>query len=292
MKNFIRSIFFIQTLLVLNSLNINAQTFAWANSINTALGSVNLFGISVDLNGNSYVTGDFQGTITLGTIQITSYGLTDMFIAKYNSNGNCLWAKHAGGVYWDNNPGFAGIAIDTNGNSYITGCFTGTATFDTVQIISYGPNSIDIFIAMYDSIGNCVWAKHAGGNYIDYGYAISVDKKGNSYITGPFEGTAHFGTISLSNYGPDGYSDIFIAKYDHYGNCLWAKHAGGNSNDGGAGITVDAYGNSYITGDYDGIAKFDTIQLTGGGFFTVIEVIPEISVDLFGIVSLIGVDSA
>lgn len=89
------------------------------------------------------------------------------------------WAKKAGG----NSEDFGyGISTDANGNAYVTGQFSGTATFGTIQLVSYGEG--DIFVAKYDANGNYIWAKKAGGNSGDIGIDISTDANGNSYVTG------------------------------------------------------------------------------------------------------------
>ena len=228
----------------------------WAKSAG-GISSDNGFAISTDANGNLYVTGDFEETATFGTIQLVSNGTLDIFIAKYDANGNCIWAKSAGGNQWET--GY-GIVTDANGNSNITGYFRGTATFGSIPLESNG--DFDIFIAKYDTNGNCVWAKNAGGNDYDGGRGISTDINGNSYVTGYFGGTATFGTIQLISYGE---WDIFVAKYDANGNCIWTKNAGGITYDVSYSISTDANGNSYITGYFGGTATFGTIQLISYG---------------------------
>ena len=204
--------------------------------------------ISVDASGNSYITGFFTSpTITFGTTTLINKdslnGSADIFIAKYDASGNVLWAKSAGG----NDIGQS-IAVDASGNSYITGYFLShTITFGTITLTNNG--GYDIFIAKYDASGNVVWAKSAGGSGYDEGYSISLDTSGNSYITGYFSSpTITFGATTLINYDSTGYEDIFIAKYDASGNVIWAKSAGGNSDDWGQSICTDVSGNSYITG--------------------------------------------
>jgi len=215
------------------------------------------FGICADAKGNSYISGYFSGTLTFGSILLTSYGGNDIVIAKYDSNGICLWAKHAGSTGNDN--GIA-IAADGNGNCIVTGYFAATATFGSNQLTSYG--STDIFIAKYGEDGNCIWVKKAGSYYSDYGYGIAADVNGNIGITGTYTGAATFGTIQLSSYGQN---DIFTARYDSSGNCLWAKHAGTKNQEMGNAIAFDSNLNSYITGSFMGIANFDIIQITSNG---------------------------
>jgi len=233
-----------------------AQSFNWVKQAGGD-SSASSSSISTDANGNSYVTGYFRGTATFGTIQLVSSGFEDIFMAKYDASGNCIWAKQAGGNSYDN--GY-GISTDTNGNSYVTGYFRSTATFGTIQLVSYGES--DIFIAKYDTDGNCIWAKQAGGNSYDISYGISTDANGNSYVTGTFADTAIFGTIQLVSYG---LNDIFIAKYDASGNCIWAKQAGGTHVENGVSISTDANGNSYVTGTFADTAIFGTIQLVSYG---------------------------
>jgi hypothetical protein len=228
----------------------------WAKQ---AGGSNDDFGyfISVDINGNSYITGEFRGTATFGLFQLTSFGSSDAFVAKYDPNGNCLWAKQAGGVGSDFGEG---LTVDANGNIYVTGYFQGPVVFGENQLSGFG--SYDIFIAKYDSFGNCLWAKQAGSPFSDGGTSISVDANGNCYVTGKFTGPAVFGTIQLSGLGNSD-SDIFVAEYDLNGNCLWAKQAGGTGYDAAWGISTDAKGNCYVTGQFTGPATFGTIKLAG-----------------------------
>ncbi len=217
-------------------------------------------GIAVDASGNSYVNGDFSGTVTFGSTTLTSKGNSDIFVAKLDSSGNWLWAKKAGGKGYDKGHG---IAVDAGNNSYVTGIFEGSATFGSTTLINKSSEYYyDIFIAKLDSSGNWLWAKNAGGTGTDWGHGIAVDASGNSYVTGYFDSDATFGSTTLTNNG--GY-DIFVAKLDSSGNWLWAKNAGGTGTDWGNGIAVDASGNSYVTGYFQSTATFGDITLTSNG---------------------------
>ena len=220
-------------------------------------------GIAVDASGNSYVTGFFGGSASFGSTTLISNGNYDIFITKLDSNGNWLWAKNAGGPNYDSG---CGIAFDTSGNSYVTGTFYSSADFGSTTLTSYG--DYDIFIAKLDSSGNWFWAKNAGGTNVDIGYGIAVDTSGNSYVIGYFEsGIVIFGptTYLISS----GYSDLFIAKLDSSGYCLWAQKAGGTSDDYGYGIVVDASGNSYVTGYFDSDATFGSIILYNNRYYDI-----------------------
>ncbi len=246
-------------ILVLSSILLFAQNvdWLWAKQAGGTSSDVS-YNIAVDANGYSYVTGCFRGSATFGTTTLTSSGEADIFVAKLNSNGNWLWAKQVGGTNKDSG---SGIAVDANGNSYVTGEFSASATFGTTTLTSSG--EADIFVAKLDSNGNWLWAKQAGGTSDDWSYGLAVDANGNSYVTGYFRSSATFGTTTLIFSGGD---DIFVAKLDSNGNWLWAKQAGGTDWDEGKSIAVDANGNSYVTGYFRSSSiTFGTTTLTSIG---------------------------
>jgi hypothetical protein len=213
--------------------------------------------IAIDGSGNCLITGRFYGIAKFDMITMTSFGGHDIFIAKYDSSGNVLWAKQAGGVGYDESNS---IVTDERGNSYIIGYYEGNVTFGTNTLNSAGGK--DIFIAKYSSSGNVVWVKRAGGLEDDYGQEISIDGSGNIYLTGYFHGTATFETITLTSQGG---SDTFIAKYDSSGSLIWIKQPSSTATDRGYGISTDDSGNSVITGYFEKTITFGNISLTSGG---------------------------
>ncbi|MCG8606262.1 DUF5011 domain-containing protein, partial [bacterium] len=228
---------------------------------NTDLGA----DIATDALGNSVVVGFFKGTADFGATMLNSVGSFDIFIAKYDANGNLLWAKRDGGT--GNDKGL-GIAMDSGGDNIITGRFSGTASFGSTTLTSAG--AVDTLISKYDAGGNVLWAKRAGGSEsgvdTDIGHKVDIDGSGNGLITGFFSGTADFGTTILTSNGTE---DVFVAKCDPSGNFLWAKRAGGSESgadtDQGAGIAIDGSDNALVTGYFSGTADFDTQSLTSAG---------------------------
>jgi hypothetical protein len=164
------------------------------------------------------------------------------------------WAKQAGANLID--VGNA-IAVDTAGNSYVTGFFTGTITFPLgVSLTSAG--GPDIFVAKYNPAGAFLWARQAKGLYNDWGNAISVDAAGNAYVTGIVGGgTVQFSSTQSITTNQD---DIFIAKYNAGGVLQWVLQGGGGpSIDYGSGIAaISATGDFYVTGVFNGTATFNT----------------------------------
>jgi hypothetical protein len=223
---------------------------------------------AVDGMGNGIVAGRFSGTADnpalFGSITLASAGgSTDIFIAKYDTQGNVAWVKQAGGRGEDQ---AFGLATDGVGNILITGRFRGPtndpSVFGSFQLFSAG-GSADAFVAKYDPDGNALWVKQAGGIDHDEGQNIAADPLGNIYVTGRFRGQANFDAVVLVS--EDGSDDVFVAKYDRNGNLLWAEKGGGSGQDSGSGVTVDAFGHAVITGYYEETAAFGTEALTAKG---------------------------
>ena len=215
--------------------------------------------IAVDGAGNAYVTGYFNNTATFGsyTLSATEGFYSDIFVAKLGTSGNWLWAVEAGAVEHDVGDG---IAVDGAGNAYVTGYFKNTAHFGNHTLTSSG--GYDIFAAKLNPSGNWLWAVKAGGTSVDQGYGIAVDGAGNAYVTGRFEGTATFGSHTLTSTGS---YDIFAARLNPSGTWQWAVKAGGTDSDTGSGIAVDGAGNAYVTGYFTGTATFGSHTLTSSG---------------------------
>ncbi|WP_340239953.1 Ig-like domain repeat protein [Emticicia soli] len=214
-------------------------------------------GTVTDASGNIYVVGTFQSNITFSNITLTSYGHSDIFLAKYNAQGVIQWAKRAGGPTSD---GGNGIAISGN-DIYITGYFAGTANFNTPS--STGSNEItgdfeEAFLAKYDTNGNFNWARRAGGPNNDTGFGVAVF--GNDvYLTGTFNGTANFNNPNASGSNEitsAGERDVFIAKYNSLGQFKWAKRAGGANYDLVGGIAVSGT-EIYIIGTFSSSINFN-----------------------------------
>jgi len=216
------------------------------------------YDISSDANGNTYTTGYFSGTAKFGSIQLTSSGVTDIFIAKVNSQGVYQWAVKAGGVGPDKGNA---IKTDAQGNSYVTGFYYGTATFGTTTISSVN-SSQDVFLAKYNSAGILQWVVSAGGSAGDIGNGVNLDNNGNVVITGQFQGSAVFGTTTLTsminpNSGNPSF-DVFTAKYSAAnGSFIWAKKGTAKYDDRGMDVACDLSGNIYVIGQFSDTIKFD-----------------------------------
>jgi hypothetical protein len=218
--------------------------------------------VASDDEGNSYITGYFYGSLNLGTTNISFpySGYQEMFIAKLNPSGAAVWAR---GMNCINNDNGKGIALDGNGNVFVTGTFTGSASPGNTNINSTG-NTEDMFLSKYDSQGSLLWIVDSGGTSTDNGYGVAVDKFGNAYVVGVFYGSANFGgTNVLYSYG--GSADGFLAKYTPNGALVWVQQMGGTGSDFARGVTVDRDGNPVVTGDFIDTAMFGAVCLITKG---------------------------
>jgi|LauGreSuBDMM15SN_2_FD.fasta_scaffold02887_2 uncharacterized protein (TIGR02145 family) len=230
-----------------------AGVLQWAKAIGGTGADVG-YGIAIDSNSNVYVTGQFVGTAYFYQPTAISYltsqnGSNDIFLAKYDTSGNLVWANGIGGPTVD--AGFQ-IAVDASNNVYLTG-------YTTLS------GNTNVFIKKCDANGAPAWYKTMGGTLADYGQGIAVDASNNVYITGSFQGTADFDpSASTANLTSAGGQDIFMAKYNASGDYVWAKSIGGNASFGdiGLGIAVDAISNVYITGNFSGTVDFDPSAAT------------------------------
>ena len=161
-------------------------------------------------------------------VAVTSRGPERITLLKLSPSGELLWTRHFGGSgYGDTET--EGLAVDGNGNAYVHGTLPGTGRREDIVVIKYDPDGNLLWTARYD---------HAGGTEEDA--AIALDHEANVYITGSSENAND----------PDEHSVAFTVKFDSNGQQLWSAIYQGRrpGYHGGQAVTVDAFGNAYITG--------------------------------------------
>ncbi len=207
--------------------------------------------ISRDSENNIYVTGETNsaGSIaTSGAYQTAIAGGTDIFVAKFNSNGIRQWATYMGGSNGDF--GY-GIAIDLSNNVYIVGntfSSSGIASIGAFQQTNGGGS--DGFIAKFNSAGVRQWSTYCGGNDNDFGNAIALGTSGSIYIAGTTSSVNGIATpgAHLASYSGNFNEDAFLVKFDNNGTRQWGTYYGGLGRDFGNGVATDQNENIYITG--------------------------------------------
>lgn len=230
-----------------------------ALGVGNATGPTQAVDMAVDAAGNNYVTGFFYDTVDFdpandslgGADVLTSRGGGDIFVARYAPDGSLAWAKRMGGDYAVPDPAVNGyatdvgrdIAVDGAGNVYVAGEFRGTADFGPITRTSAGGD--DGFVAKLDPAGTVQWANRWGTTIEDSGQGVGIDAAGNVYalgyrFTSPGTGNGH---------------DVF--KFSPTGTTVWAKWISTRSQPISADLAVDAAGNTFVAGRFQGTVDFD-----------------------------------
>ncbi|EHC09323.1 SBBP repeat-containing protein [Fischerella thermalis] len=188
------------------------------------------YAVTVSNDGSVYSTG-----WTLGDLGGKNAGQYDVWIAKNDNNsGQLEWTKQFGTKDFEFPKG---IDTDSQGNVYMTGWTLG-------NLGGKNAGSNDAWIAKYDSDGNRLWIKQFGTCGDDASSSMKVDSNGNIFLVGYTDKN-----LEGSNAGSN---DAWIAKYDNEGKQLWIQQFGTSKSDAATSITLDNFGNVYVTGTTEG----------------------------------------
>ncbi|MFZ4414874.1 MAG: SBBP repeat-containing protein, partial [Bacteroidales bacterium] len=237
------------------------------------------FSMCMDSQDNLYITGatigyDFPTQQLIGAYwqADNSIGNRDIFILKFNNQGQRLWATLYGGSEWDC---VNSICTDLQDNIYLTG-FTQSTDFSTQELNGafWQPTNageFDIFILKFNNQGARQWATYYGGTDTDCALSICTDSQNNIYICGntisidfpcqQLSGAYNKYTLTGGNTSNRAY-DLFILKFNMQGQRLWAAYYGGNYDEMAKSIVADNHNNVYITGSTES-SNFATQYLTG-----------------------------
>ncbi len=241
---------------------VSVMTIDGQNGVGYARSDVN--GLSVDNNGNLYISGYFFGTVDFdpgsGVFNMTATPTANLhtdFLVKLDPSGNFLWAKKFGETEISHG---ANITLDGAGNVYCSNYYKGIVDFDpssnVYNLTSYwwptgsGGYVNNMYVLKLDSNGDFVYAKSIGyGTQSIYGAAMKVDASGNVYSTGYFTATADFDPdpTNVYNMTSAGNFDMFILKLDQAGNFVWAQRVGNTGVEYGTGITLDNANNLLVS---------------------------------------------
>lgn len=219
--------------------------------------SENVYAGAMDSSGSLYITGQTPGSIA-GT---NPDGLSDMYLMKFDTNGNELWRRQV------NNTGkeeaFA-LLIDGSGNiwqcGYATQAYDGNGTFGLS----------DLIVTKYNSSGTKLFSRQYGTAHNDYCRGIAKDSSGNIFLAGTTEGNLASANADITNTS----QDLFLMKMDTNGNILWSKQYGGPATELMTAIKINSryeiFIGGYTTSNLEGntllsaskadffIMKFDT----------------------------------
>jgi hypothetical protein len=259
------------------STNATPAVYAWAKTWGGTSASTMAKGIAVDGAGNTYVVGEFCGTVDFDPAgsnpgaTITSNNLTvDAFLSKFDSTGTLQWVRTWGGAPAgtpvggpggpDGRDAANGVALDGAGNVYVVGLYQNTVNFGggIVYTSNAASGANNIFVAKFNGNGTTQWARTWGGTSGGEGYSVVVDKvNGAVYVEGDWSTAAANQMVDFNPGGPThdwhtnhGFYDAFLSKFDLNGDFQWANTWGGHGYDDGPGVAVDSRGNIYVGGMY------------------------------------------
>ncbi|HVT44173.1 MAG TPA: SBBP repeat-containing protein [Thermoanaerobaculia bacterium] len=220
-------------------------------------------GIAVDNSGNVYVTGFTASSnfpTTPGSLKPT-FSDDRAFVTKLNPDGNALvYSTYIKGTSIN---GARAIAVDAEGNAYITGLATSFGSFTTTPgVFQPTPKSSDAFVAKINAAGSAfIYASFLGGSgFQDQGFAIAADAAGAAYVAGKTDSTDFPTTTGALRTTAPGGHDAFVAKVSPSGDALlYSTYLGGAGEDRADAIAVDADGNAYVTG-YTYATNFPTVM--------------------------------
>jgi hypothetical protein len=294
--------------------------------------------IAFDASGNMVIAGTFTGVLDFGSTTLTSQGMEDVYVAKFDAIGNFVWARQFGGAQADfsgalavdgqgnvlvgmsgsadasiiklntsgnelwtwrvgastaagrknsgNSAGVSSITVDSAGNVYATGNFSGTVDFDPSAAVStLSASAPSAFVVKLTSSGSLSWAREFEASRFGQVYAagIGVGSDGTVYSTGRLYGSADFdpGTLKSQKYTLSSSSNSngagYVSALTPSGNFLWAKSTQSVADGGGMvvdDLVLDAASNIYISGDFSGAVDFDpsagtaTLNATNNSYIT------------------------
>jgi hypothetical protein len=208
--------------------------------------------VAVDSAGNAYITGETRSTNfpTQNAISNTLNGGSDAFVVKINATGTALvYATYLGGSDYEDEFGpelAGGIAVDSNGYAYVTGC-TNSADFPTVNPIqvTHGANAnCDVFVSKLNPAGSAlIYSTFLGGSGADAANAIAVDDQGSAYIVG--EAGKDFPGSSFTSS-----AHVFVTKINPAGSAIvFSWFFGGDSYEYATDVAVDSTHAIYVVGN-------------------------------------------
>jgi len=218
--------------------------------------------VAADAGGNICVTGEFSGSADFdpgpAVEERTSIGGSDIFLCKYDSTGNFLWARTWGGA---RHLDFAGaVGVDSSGDIYAAGIFENTVDFDPgpgldEHTASHSPG---FWVTKFDESGDWLWTRTWDGAMWDVNLGLTIDGSGNVLVTGQFSGQVDFDPgPGEESHKWNGNCDTFCSEFDSTGNFLGVRTSGGTKDSRCRVVAADRSGNTFVAGFFGGTVDFD-----------------------------------
>ncbi|NOR87962.1 MAG: hypothetical protein GQ527_10160, partial [Bacteroidales bacterium] len=230
-------------------------------------------GLALDSESNVYITGIFDHGFSIGPYEFNINLGDRMYLAKFTTDGELLWAKEFGSTNYRGKVFPNGIQIDKDDQVIIAGSFIEDVVFDDYHLESkegYNYSYHDLFLTKLNQNGDVIWAKRMGGKYDDYCYSLHFDGNENIYLSGTFSPKeADFDSllIDLENTSTRGY----VLKLNTTGESQWIRYHeyGDNSTSESHMVASDSKGAVYSLGTYYNTLILDRDTLDSGDLFLV-----------------------
>jgi hypothetical protein len=216
--------------------------------------------VAVDGTGAVYATGFFAGSVQLGfqpQSNHSSKGGNDIFVVKYDAQGNHVWSKAFGDAA--SQVGL-GIAVDATGSVLLTGRMSGSVNFGGGALTAMGTSNG--FLVKLDPQGTHLWSKIIGLGGENAGQGLDVDTTGNVYVAGYFTESITFGDPAQTGAGGH---DVFVAKLTPLGMPVWTRVFGDAADQEAVSLDADVTGNVVVLGEHAGSISFDGVSHTSKG---------------------------
>ena len=220
-------------------------TALWAHNYGTTSYNES-WGVAADAAGNAYITGNYRGaSITFGAFTLTNFNtdVDGIFVVKYDTAGNVVWAKNGTGAALDKESN--DIAVDAAGNVTIAG-YTSYGTFSFDGAVLNNPHNGNLYVVKFDTNGNVLWSTSQTVNSQNRADGVATDVDGNTYISGYYNYSTIYGLPYTTN------MNAFLVKFDQQGNMLWAVSPNATSDTVyGFDVFAGSNGKVIITGSFN-----------------------------------------
>ncbi len=201
-------------------------------------------GLTVGKDGSVFFGGTFQNQLLIGSQTLTARGEADIFLSKFNTNGEITWAKRAGSNLEDE---VTNLTSDAAGNLIVIGTFWQQSDFDTIQLKAK-QNPKAIFLVKYNADGKAIWGKSLSGGALKNATDVVCDAAGNIFLTGFFSDSLQIeDTILIAK----GTTDFFTAKFNSVGQLQWVLRQGQTGDTRATAMSITRAGDLIVAGFFN-----------------------------------------
>ncbi len=213
--------------------------------------------ITLAENGDILLAGEFNGTLDLGGEPRVSTGETDVFVARFDSEGDHIWSRSFESSARQT---AYGLDLDSEDRVILGGRMSGSVDFGGGTLVSAGAS--DIFLAQFSASGDHIWSDRFGNEQETRMGGLATTTDDSIVVAGSFVDDLEWDGETISGHSE---RNVLVFELDSAGDHSWSTYASNTQYQASTGIGVDGDGNSYIIGSFSGTLDFgvDSIASTG-----------------------------